>query len=172
MHVQAYDGFARMLAQTGLDASGSWLVLDVGGADVNGSVRDQLPNSRWVGVDIEAAPGVDILADAADWCAPFKEYDLVICTELFEHAERWREIIAQMCAGLCEWGPELLIGTCASTGRPPHGARGEDGVPEGQFYGNVDPEDLNAELSKWFREVTVEYQADPGDAYFWARGIL
>jgi len=172
MHAQAYDGFARMLTQTGLDPLAVWRILDVGGADVNGSVRGQLPNSAWVGVDIAAAPGVDIVADAATWTPPFKEYDLVVATELFEHAQRWPEIIMQMAAGLCEWGPEVLIATCASTGRPGHGARGEAGVPVGEYYGNVDPELLKTELGKWFKEVHVEYNPDPGDAYMWARGVL
>lgn len=162
-----------MLAQSGLDPQRPWRILDVGGADVNGSVRDYFPAATFTGLDIEAAPGVQIVADAATWRPEGDEflYDVVIATELFEHAERWRDIIATMYGVLDFAGPQVFISTCASTGRPPHGARGEWGVPEGQFYGNVDPEDLRAELEKHFYEVHVEYQANPGDAYAWAKGL-
>lgn len=172
MHIQAYDGFARMLAQTGIDPQGGWRVLDVGGADVNGSVRDQLPNARWMGIDIEPAPGVDIVADAADWESWLHPgFDVVIATEVFEHAQRWDAIVKTMALALTEEGPQVLIATCASTGRPPHGARGEGSPPEGQYYGNVEPAQLKAALELWFRDVHVEYQADPGDLYCWARGV-
>lgn len=173
MHIEAYDGFARMLAASGLDVNHPWHILDVGGADVNGSVRDQFPLAIFTGLDIEPAPGVQIVADAATWRLPDEDhgYDIVIATELYEHAEQWREIIETMASALDTDGPQLLIATCASTGRPPHGARGEWGVPAGQFYGNVSPEMLRIELERWFHEVEVEYNPNPGDAYCWARGV-
>lgn len=168
-----------MLAASGYDTNTVTLGVDFGGANVNGSVRDQLPLVVWWGLDIEPAPGVDIVADAATWRLSdlprgidvFVGFDIVIATELFEHAERWREIIATMALALRKGGSETLIATCASTGRPPHGARGEWGVPEGQYYGNVAPEDLRAVLDTWFEEVYVEYNPNPGDAYCWARGL-
>lgn len=185
MHHEAYEGFARMLAASGWTKGTSAIGLDVGGADVNGSVRDQLPDVTWIGLDIEPAPGVEIVADAATWrlgtdgipggllptAECFWGFDIVIATELFEHAQRWPEIIQTMALALRKGGPEILIATCASTGRPPHGARGEWGVPEGQYYGNVAPDDLRAELEKYFTTVHVEYQANPGDAYMYARGL-
>lgn len=173
MHAEAYNGFARMLALSGIDPDRPWRALDVGGADVNGSVRVQLPAADWTGLDIEPAPGVQIVANAATWRLPDGDpgYDIVIATELFEHTSQWREIIATMASVLDPEGPQLLIATCASDGRPPHGARGEWGVPEGQFYGNVPPDKLRGELEFWFREVDVEYNPNPGDAYMRARGV-
>lgn len=171
MHLEAYEGFGRMLTASGLDVNHPWYILDVGGADVNGSVRDYFPQGIFTGLDIEAAPGVDIVADAATWRLPEDDYgyDVVIATELFEHAEQWHLIIETMAKALDPDGPQLLIATCASTGRPPHGARGEWGVPAGQFYGNVSSEMLREELEKHFHEVEVEYNPNPGDAYMWAR---
>lgn len=175
MHAEAYDGFGRMLAASGLDVNHPWRVLDVGGADVNGSVREQMPLAVFTGLDIEPAPGVEIVADAATWRLPEGDhgYDVVIATELFEHAERWREIIETMAKALdpIQECPQLLIATCASTGRPAHGARGEWGVPEGQWYRNVPPGEMREILERHFREVYVEYQANPGDCYAWARGV-
>lgn len=163
-----------MLEQTGINAADDWLILDVGGADVNGSVRDQFPNAIFHGLDIEPAPGVQIVADAATWRPDERDqlYDIVIATELFEHAEQWQLIIETMSRSLARNGTELLIATCASTGRPPHGARGEWGVPEGQFYGNVSPDALQDTLRAYFRRVHVEYNPNPGDAYMWAEGVL
>jgi hypothetical protein len=172
MHPEAYDGFGRMLRKSGLYL-GNWRILDVGGADVNGSVRDYFPGSTIEGVDIGAAPGVDYVFDAAvsdNWKDLRGKYDIVFATELFEHAEFWADIIANMATALDPEGMELFFATCASTGRPPHGSRGEWGVPAGQFYGNVAPDDLERELNKHFRHVYVEYQANPGDAYMWAHG--
>lgn len=174
MHLEAYEGFARMLAQSGLDPNEAWYVLDVGGAAVNGSVHDQIPKSFVTGLDIAPAPGVAIVADASHpgWLYEHgRAFDVVISTELFEHAESWRKIIANMADALSEDGPQVLIATCASTGRPPHGSRGEWGVPAGQFYGNVAPQDLQFELDRYFTEVLVEYNPNPGDAYCYAKGL-
>lgn len=173
MHAEAYDGFGRMLAASGLDVNHPWYILDVGGADVNGSVRDYFPQGIFTGLDIEAAPGVEIVADAATWQLPEDDYgyDVVIATELAEHAEDWAAIVETMAKALDPEGPMLLITTCASDGRPPHGARGEWGVPEGQWYRNVPPGEMREILERHFREVYVEYQANPGDCYAWARGV-
>lgn len=173
MHQEAYDGFARMLALSGIDPQRPWIGLDVGGADVNGSVRGQLPATVWTGLDIEPAPGVDIVANAATWRPDGNDgaWDVVIATELFEHTSEWREIIGTMASVLDLEGPQLLIATCASDGRPPHGARGEWGVPKGQYYGNVTPSALREELTRWFYEVHVEYNPNPGDAYMWAKRL-
>jgi hypothetical protein len=35
----------------------------------------------------------------------------------------------------------------------------------------VDPADLRWELERWFAEVHVEYNPNPGDVYAWARGM-
>lgn len=186
MHVEAFNGFAKMLEAADFPPGvpgGKFLGLDVGGADVNGSVRDQLPQVTWIGLDIEAAPGVQIVADAATWRFSDTQgdprfagihttgFDIVIATELFEHTPVWRDIIATMALSLRRGGPETFIATCASTGRPPHGSRGEWGVPAGQFYGNVDPDDLRETLDTWFLDVHVEYNPNPGDAYMYAKGL-
>lgn len=170
MHLEAYNGFAERLAASGLDTQHEWLGLDVGGADVNGSVRDQLPNTVWHGLDIGEAPGVDFVDNAATWAGE-RFYDLVIATELFEHTSEWREIIANMAAHLDPDGPQVFISTCASTGRHPHGARGEWGVPPGQFYANVNPSELQEELEKHFQHVVVVFNPNPGDAYALAIGL-
>lgn len=169
MHTEAYDGFAGKFCASGLDWHGKWRGLDVGGRNVNGSVRGLLPEATWVGLDIRPGPDVDIVADAATW-EPTQLFDIVISTELFEHAREWRAIIRTMWSALDPTGPGVFISTCASIGRGAHGASGEHAPPPDEWYGNVDPNDLHDELARYFEHVDVSYNPNPGDAYALASG--
>ena len=64
-------------------------VLEVGSRNVNGSVRDILAPlvSRYVGCDLEAGDGVDVVADATRLTDVFppESFDVVISTEMLEH---------------------------------------------------------------------------------------
>ncbi len=176
MHVEAYAGFGRMLTASGWNPSGGrTTVLDIGGADINGTVHDQLPAGAVVYVaDAHPGPHVDAVVDcthpqAADLIqASFglTTFDLIISTEVLEHTRGWRTILATAARLLAPTG--ALIVTCASTGRGPHGAWGDAGPGPGEWYDNVDPNDLRAALQELFDTVYVEYQAHPGDAYAYA----
>ena len=76
-------------------------VLEVGALDVNGSVRGDimaLGPAEYIGIDIRPGPGVDVICDAGDLVARFGEdaFDLVISTELLEHARDWRRIVSNI----------------------------------------------------------------------------
>jgi SAM-dependent methyltransferase len=76
-------------------------VLEVGSLDVNGSVRGdimKLEPAEYVGIDIRPGPGVDVLCDAGDVVARFGEdaFDVVVSTELLEHARDWRRVISNI----------------------------------------------------------------------------
>lgn len=64
-------------------------ILDVGSMDVNGSLRQALPEGRvvaYTGVDLEAGPGVDVIVSSAARL-PFDGnwFDVVVSTSVFEH---------------------------------------------------------------------------------------
>lgn len=122
-------------------------VLDIGGRDLNGNTRALFPNANpYHVIDIRPGKGVDIVADAADWRGNRGAYDLVLCTETFEHAERWREIILTAWEVLRPGG--WLVFTCAGPGRPPHsGIEAVWGLIDGEHYANVSPQEIAAELT-------------------------
>ena len=173
MHPEAREGLARQLDASCLDLGAPSRVLDLGGRDINGSIRDLLPAAKWTGLDIEPGPGVDLVHDATlPWPDRFERFDLVVCTEVLEHVERWAAVLRTASQALEPGGPEALFVTCASTGRPEHGASGGPRPLPGEWYGNVSPAELREALAGLFRYSHVEYRAVPGDAYAWAQGVL
>lgn len=115
-------------------------VLDLGGRDVNGTPRPLFEQARrYVSVDIRPGPSVDIVADAAD-LELGETFDVVVSTELLEHAERAAEIVAAAARHTVPGG--VFIATMAGPGRAPHGASGEPYPPPGEWYCNVSPDEL------------------------------
>lgn len=120
--------------------------LECGARDVNGTVRDMFPNATWTGIDIGDGPGVDVVADFADYRHP-EPVSLVLSTEVLEHTPRWRDIVASAARNLAPGG--RFIVTAAGPGRAPHSAT--DGGPVGdEHYENIDPDELSRELARWF----------------------
>ncbi len=132
-------------------------VLEIGGRNVNGTVRDCFPNADpYIGLDMQDGPGVDVIADATCW-EPDREYDIVISTGMLEHLERWRDIIATAYRALRPGG--RLILTCAGPGWQRHGANGE-GLQPGEWYQNIEPADLWKCFDGW-----ADAHVDMGGAY-------
>jgi SAM-dependent methyltransferase len=121
-------------------------VLDIGGRDLNGSTRILFPNANpYHVVDVLPGKGVDFVADAATWKTE-RQYDLVVTTETFEHAEKWREIILTAWDALRPGG--MLVFTCAGPGRPVHsGVEAVWGLIGDEWYANVSPEEIREELT-------------------------
>ena len=98
-------------------------VLDVGSRDVNGSLRTVLADRAgdYVGVDIEAGPGVDLVGDAVDLPAlvGVNAFDTVVTTEMIEHCLPWRDAMHAMLRTLKPGGLFLL--TTRSPGFALHG---------------------------------------------------
>ncbi len=90
-------------------------VLEVGSCNVNGGLRSLLEDWRprkYVGVDIEKGPGVDVVCNAEDLLEVFgrNSFDVVISTELLEHVKDWKKVISSI-KNVCRPGGTILITT-------------------------------------------------------------
>lgn len=161
MHPEAYEWVRR-------HAVPAATVLDLGGRDINGNCRPLFPDAAYTVLDIAAGDNVDIVADAATW-TPDGEYQVVVCTEVFEHTEVWPDIIATAYKACAPGGVFIL--TMAGPGRPAHSA--VDGgwqLHPGEYYRNVHPDRLRRELEHagWV-DVIVDQQHSPADVRAVAR---
>lgn len=98
--------------------------LESGSRDVNGSVRpifERLKCASYIGTDIEQGPRVDRICDAVKLVETFgaKSFDIVVSTEMIEHAPHWREVISNF-KRLLRPGGTLFI-TTRSLGFGYHG---------------------------------------------------
>jgi SAM-dependent methyltransferase len=165
VHVQAYDFVARHARDARhADDGAAVAVLEIGSLDVNGSVRPLFPHAaRYHGIDIAPGPGVDEVADAADWRCD-GAFDVVVSTEVLEHAPRWRDVLENAWAALVPGGRLLM--TCATEPRPPHSAVDGWDVREGEWYENVGVANLLAVVQAWRpKRWLVEVARDRGDLY-------
>lgn len=164
MHEGARRFIAGTVACFGLELGS---VIDLGGRDINGTVHSLFVTKPFV-IDIAPGPGVDVVADAADW-VPDREFDVVLCTEVLEHTPRWPGIIRTAHNALRPGG--VLILTCATHGRPPHGAATTFPL-EGEYYANVDPDAVALALDgRGFRQRMVRVASGEfldDDLYCWA----
>jgi SAM-dependent methyltransferase len=73
-------------------------ILEVGSYDVNGSLRQHKPEEAiWVGADIEAGPGVDVIVEPGK-PLPFSdaEFDMVVASSVFEHDSAFWKTMREM----------------------------------------------------------------------------
>lgn len=142
-------------------------VFEIGSRDVNGSAR-QFFTGSYFGIDVEPGPGVDLVVDGADY-HPTESYDVAICTEVFEHSPKWKDLLTTMALALRPGG--VFIITCATTGRAPHSAIDGGALRDGEHYYNPSPLELGRELALYAFNVSAVVN-DPGHGGdFYAHGF-
>jgi hypothetical protein len=111
-------------------------VLELGSRNINGSVRGLFAGCAppYIGVDLVAGPGVDVVADAATY-VPSVKMQTVVCCEVFEHTLQAPRILRHIARQLLA-ANGLVIVTCATTGRLPHSAVDGGPLRLGEFYRN------------------------------------
>lgn len=99
-------------------------ILDIGSYDVNGSLRSiiqpTLAVKSYLGTDMRAGSGVDQVIPAEQLLNKFgeKSFDIIICTEMLEHAANWQTCIMNIKYLLRSNG--MLLLTTRSQGFPLH----------------------------------------------------
>ncbi len=112
----------QFVAMTARHLASDWTgrrVLEIGSADVNGSIRPSFPASHYTGVDLSAGPGVDLIGSGHDLALPDNDFDLAVSCECFEHNPLWCETFVNMHRMTRPGG--IVLVTCASRGRLEHG---------------------------------------------------
>jgi len=99
-------------------------IIEVGSFDVNGSLRPIIElwkPASYIGVDIQAGPGVDVVCRAETIVDAFgkESFDVVISTELLEHVREWRTVVSNI-KHICR-GNGILVITAPSRGFHYHG---------------------------------------------------
>ena len=155
VHRQVYEFVEGVVVDYQLNRS-DYQVLEVGSLDVNGSIRNLLNQTNYIGLDLVAGPGVDLVGDIVTSHLPDQSFDLVLCLEVLEHAPQAEQIVHTIHRVLKPEG--LLILTCAATLRSPHSAYGGKLRP-GEFYKNVDYEELESWCSRF---ELLHYVYEPG----------
>jgi hypothetical protein len=134
MHPEAY---AYVADQCRLFVQPSMSVVEIGGRNINGTIRPLFTTEQYTAVDIAEGPGVDVIADGAEW-QPAEPVHCVVCSEVLEHTPRVKDIINNAARMLRPQG--RLIVTCAGPRRSPHSAVDGRELQPGEFYENISPD--------------------------------
>lgn len=117
MHISSQISMRRcvrrhLLTDQNLSARDNLRVLDVGGADLNGSYRALFEGlgARYLALDISVGPGVDLLLDGNGRIdEPDGAFDVVISGQTIEHCWNFWELFAEMVRVCAEDGLLILI---------------------------------------------------------------
>lgn len=158
MHCEAYGWVRRW-------AGPRRFVLDIGSANINGTVRPLFAGSAtYIGIDIAAGDGVDVVADGRTYNPP-EAPDLIVCCEVLEHCEQPGILVSHAWEVLAPGG--TLIVTCAGVGRAVHGSDGGP-IQKGETYTTVFP----CDLAVWLEtadKLEIVYDRERGDIFAAAR---
>jgi SAM-dependent methyltransferase len=96
LHKSAYIAGEKFFSRYATTESAS--ILEMGSYNVNGTLKDFQPEgSKWIGVDIEAGPGVDLVIEDTS-TLPFEDssFDYVVASSVFEHDPTFWSTFSEM----------------------------------------------------------------------------
>ena len=113
--------FVQLIGSLNSQSKQNARVLEIGSYDVNGSIRSLFKEVKeYIGIDLCAGPGVDLVANAHDLKnLNLGKFEVIISCETLEHDPNWRLTVKNLVESLSDDG--MLIVTCATTLRPEHG---------------------------------------------------
>lgn len=119
--------------------------VDLGGRNVNGTVRHLVSAECWSVVDVMDGQDVTDLADARLWRSFLGPADVALCTEVLEHCQGWPAVGWTAFETLRPGG--LFVATAAAPERAPHSAIDGGPLRSGEWYQAVGVGDLGAVLT-------------------------
>lgn len=137
------------------------LVVEIGSRNVNGTIRGMFLGREYIGIDMAPGLSVDVVATGATYQPPHPA-TVVMCCETLEHTEEAEAICRNAYRMLAPGG--VFVMTAAGHGRAPHSAVDGCDLRSGEFYSNVEEEDLRRWLSE-FSDVSITTRPDLGDIY-------
>jgi hypothetical protein len=143
-------------------------VLEIGSYSVNGSVRAIFNDWSYVGADLVEGPWVDVMCPGHELSYGDKSFDVVLSCECFEHDKSWKATFTNM----HRMARNLVVMTCASTGRLEHGTRrsspgSSPGTGDSDYYRNLTEKDFAAfDLKTMFTTWVFFYAPYANDLYF------
>lgn len=71
-------------------------VIEFGAYNINGTVRDHIAATDYVGVDQHPGPMVDVVSLAHEVVFPDESFDVVVSASMLEHDPHWEKSLARM----------------------------------------------------------------------------
>jgi len=146
-------------------------VIEIGSLNINGTVRDFYNANLYIGVDISAGPGVDLVMRGGEYVPfPNNSFDVAVSAECFEHNPAWLRTFTNM----HRMASQFVIFTCATDGRPEHGTTRT--TPEDSpftlgwdYYRNLNEKDFTdvLDFGSMFKEYEFSTNEHSHDLYFW-----
>ena len=106
-------------AKAYLDAHQPARILDIGGLDVNGHMREEAElYGKYTALDMRSGPNVDVVANSHDLPFESETFDCVLCLETLEHDDYPHKTIAEIYRVLVPGG--LFVVTVPGLNFPKH----------------------------------------------------
>lgn len=150
-------------------------MLEVGSLNINGTIRDFFDGCKYIGYDVGAGKGVDVVYDGLNFNEADNTLDTAGSCNCFEHNPNWVSNFRDMHRMLKPGG--LLFISVPTTGNPVHGTHGdkpEDSpltISKGwDYYKNLTEQDFtdNFDLDDMFSSYEFKVIHEPHhDLYFY-----
>ena len=145
-------------------------VIEIGSLNINGTVRDFFNPTTYLGVDVSAGPGVDLVMEGQNVKLPKHSFDIAVSAECFEHNPHWKATFKNM----VRLAKTAVIFTCASEGRAEHGTtrttpQDSPFTLDWDYYQNLNESDFREafDIGSMFQQHEFVYNPTSCDLYFY-----
>lgn len=169
MHPAAFHFVRRTLGTYPLPYAAR--VVEIGGRNINGTIRDLFEVDQYLATDLHPGAGVDLVADGATLSLT-SPVDVAVCCEVLEHAPHAPAIVANMVRLVTPGGRVIITAAGCGDGwaRAPHSAVDGHTLRDGEHYANITHRDLFAWLADaGCVDIAVTENAPVCDVYATAR---